>query len=232
MALTAPTTAVVIAAGEATRWNDYRGTPKHLIEVDGEPILHRTVRLLQQHIKTVWVVSQNNGAYHQHGGLIYTVTPGPSDADKFYSSRKLWSGHTLIVYGDCFFTEEAVTTMCRPVEDWTLYCRPEASDITGSPYGECWAYSIPKRRLKFFQDKLVWLAGMHELGETYRCGGWELYRALLGEDLNTHRMTTNFQVIDDWSEDFDYPSDYDMWLYRRSMNIRTYTPIDPFDEPN
>lgn len=43
--MSTPDTAIVIAAGHATRWGDYRGTPKHLIEVDGEPILHRTVRL-------------------------------------------------------------------------------------------------------------------------------------------------------------------------------------------
>jgi len=89
-----------MAGGDATRWADYRGTPKHLIEVDGEPILHRTVRLLKQRVDTVWVVSQNNSAYHQHGANIYTITPAESDADKFYSSRDLWSGHTLLVYGE------------------------------------------------------------------------------------------------------------------------------------
>jgi len=233
--MSTPDTAIVIAAGDATRWGDYRDTPKHLLEVDGEPILHRTVRLLKERVDTVWVVSQNDGRYQQHGANIYTVTPGDSDADKFYSSRALWSGHTLIVYGDAYFTDDAVVTMCAEVKRWTLFCRPTPSDITGSPYGECWAYSVPARQLELFRDRLVWLAGMHELAEVHRCGGWELYRALLGQDLSEHRMTTNYTVIDDWSEDFDYPSDYDMWLYRRFRanqgQSRTYTPIDPFDEP-
>jgi len=225
---TSPRTAIVIAAGHATRWNDYRGVPKHLLEVDGEPILHRTVRLLRQHIETVWVVSPNDGAYHQHGGLIYTVTPGESDADKFYSSRDLWDGDTLIVYGDLYLTEAAVATMCQPVEEWTLYCRPGPSAITGGRWGECWGYSIPEGFLEEFRRTLVWLAGMHALGEVHRCGGWELYRALNGQDLGEHRMTDHWVEINDWTEDFDYPSDFDLWLHRR----HAYTPIDPFDEPD
>lgn len=216
-----PVTAIVIAAGDATRWGEYRGIPKHLIAVAGEPILHRTARLLKQNTDTVWVVSKNDPRYHQHGANIYTIEPGPSDADKFYSSRAIWSGHTVIVYGDCYFTEDAIQTITQPVADWMLYCRPEASTITGSPYGECWAYSIPEHQLNLFREKLIWLAGMHELGETHRCGGWELYRALLNQDLHEHRMTTNYTIIDDWSEDFDYPSDYDMWLYRRHTEKST-----------
>lgn len=230
MALTRPDTAIIIAAGDATRWGDYMGVPKHLVEVDGEPILHRTARLLRERVDTVWVVSKNDARYHQHGSTILTIEPGSSDADKFYSSKDIWCGHTLIVYGDCYFTQAAIDTMCAPVEDWTLFCRPTSSAITGSPYGECWAYSIPENRLTFFEDRLVWLAGLHELGVTHRCGGWELYQALLGQDVNEHRMTTNYVVIDDWSEDFDYPRDYDMWLHNRVKS--RYTPIDPFDEPD
>lgn len=213
--VSAPRTAIVIAAGQATRWDDYRGTPKHLVEVDGEPILHRTVRLLRRHIDTVWVVGPNDPRYHHHDGRTYTVTPGPSDADKFYSSRDLWDGHTLIVYGDCYFTEDAIDTICAPVQDWTLYCRPHGSAITGSRWGECFAYSLPAHTLDTFRSTLVWLAGMHELQEIGRCGGWELYRALCGEDLHNHVMYDHHIVIDDWSEDFDYPADYELWCHRR-----------------
>jgi len=177
---------------------------------------HRTARLLKPRVKTLWVVSQNDSRYHQHGGKIYTVEPKESDADKFFSSRPLWSGDTLIVYGDCYFSDDAIATMTSPVDDWTLYCRPGASELTGCPHGECWAYAIPEHQLDWFADRLIWLAGMHELGQTWRCGGWELYRALTGQDLGEHVMGTNHVVIDDWTEDFDYPADYDMWLHRRS----------------
>ena len=34
-----------MADGEGKRWGNYLGIPKHLIEIDGEPIIKRTVRL-------------------------------------------------------------------------------------------------------------------------------------------------------------------------------------------
>ena len=39
---------VIMADGQGTRWNNYMGIPKHLIEIDGEPIIARTVRLLNE----------------------------------------------------------------------------------------------------------------------------------------------------------------------------------------
>lgn len=38
----------ITAYGESTRWNNYLGVPKHLIPIDDEPLIHRTVRLLKE----------------------------------------------------------------------------------------------------------------------------------------------------------------------------------------
>ena len=35
------TRAIIIAAGEEARWDNFSGVHKHMIEVDGEPIIHR-----------------------------------------------------------------------------------------------------------------------------------------------------------------------------------------------
>lgn len=210
-------TAIVIAAGKATRWGDYLDTPKHLIEIDGESILNRTTRLLKKRAKQVWAVVPNDGRYRQHSANSLTVEPKDADADKFYSSRRLWNGNTAIVYGDCYLTDAAVEAIMAPVDDWVMYCRPGASDITGCPYGECFALSVPAHQLDWVADRVVWLAGMQALGETWRSGGWELYRALTGQPLDRHAMTTNYAVIDDWTEDFDHPADYEMWMHRRSL---------------
>ena len=39
---------LILAAGDGTRWNNYRGVPKHLAPLCGEPILHRTVRMITE----------------------------------------------------------------------------------------------------------------------------------------------------------------------------------------
>lgn len=209
-----PQRAIVMAAGEGSRWGEYMDVPKHLIEVDGEPILHRTVRLLKQHVPEVWVVARDDERYRRHTGYTMTVDPLSSDMDKFWSSRQLWEGtHSVLVYGDCYFTEQAIPVITQPVSEWTLFCRPGESAFTGGQYGECWAYSVPVRDQQWFTDRITWLAGAHSLGRLGRVGGWELYRAMLNKPMH-HEMYDHFIEINDWTEDFDFPSDYDIWLQR------------------
>lgn len=208
--------AIIMAAGEATRWNNHLDVPKHLVDIDGEPLLYRTVRQLLEHLDDVWVISQADPRYSQHPADTWWIEPRPVDTDKFYSSKPVWGQHDLLfVYGDCYFTDDAIATITQPVNEWTLYCRPDASTLTGKPWGECWAYTIPTRDRPWFEDRLTWLTGLHTLGETDRCGGWELYRAMTGTPIGEHTMTGHHIVIDDWTEDFDYPHDYDTWAAHR-----------------
>ena len=39
----------ILANGEGKRWGNYKGVPKHLIEIDGETLIDRTVRLLAKY---------------------------------------------------------------------------------------------------------------------------------------------------------------------------------------
>ena len=38
----------ILANGDGKRWGNYMGVPKQLLEIDGETILHRMVRLLRE----------------------------------------------------------------------------------------------------------------------------------------------------------------------------------------
>ena len=40
---------IIMADGKGKRWNYYNDIPKHLIEIDGETLLERTVRLLKKY---------------------------------------------------------------------------------------------------------------------------------------------------------------------------------------
>ena len=116
-----------------------------MIEVDGEPIIHRTVRLLRDAgVKDIYVVGRDQ-TYKVPGSKLYvpTFTEAFHDADKFLSSRDLWiqtEGKTLVIYGDVYFTEDAIQQIvhCRHI-DWLLFARPFASRLTGKGFGECFA---------------------------------------------------------------------------------------------
>ena len=41
--------AIIICAGEGERWNNYLGTPKHLLNIEDENLISRTVSLIKKY---------------------------------------------------------------------------------------------------------------------------------------------------------------------------------------
>lgn len=219
--------AIIIAAGEATRWGNYLNTPKHLIEIDGEPILHRTVRLLKENgVKQIYVVSKDDPRYQVPGATQYIAKidyENNADADKFLSSKSLWNrnGRTIVLYGDVYFTEAAMSTICNfKSTEWTLFCRIGASKYTGTPWGECFAQSFYPEDIPKHEAALRRVAKLHKEKKIDRCGGWEHYRAMIGlpdSIIRSKVFDGHYMNIDDLTDDFDYPEDYDRWIKMRHI---------------
>jgi hypothetical protein len=105
--------------------------------------------------------------------------------------------------------------------DWTLFCRPYGSEVTGSRHGECFAQSFYPEHIAEHKNALHKIANLYRQGKLRRCGGWEHYRVMSGardDELNIHAMRGRFVKIDDWTEDFDYPEDYILWTRRKLMD--------------
>ncbi len=58
--INAVTSAVILCAGTGDRWNNYLGIPKQLIEIGGETLLDRAIRLLKRDgVSDIHVVTHN-----------------------------------------------------------------------------------------------------------------------------------------------------------------------------
>jgi len=211
---------IIVAAGKANRWNNYLGVAKHFIEIDGEPIIYRLVRLLRERNENDIHVVGLTKDYEIEGSKLYIPNINykeNADADKFLSSKELWSKdeRTIVFYGDCYFTEKAIDTILNyQPKEWTLFCRPGKSMITGHKWGECFAQSFYPEHLEKHEENLHQIANLWKRGKIKRCGGWEHYRAMVGLNLTKHRMSTNYIEINDFTEDFDSANDYDLWIAR------------------
>jgi hypothetical protein len=221
---------ILICAGEGTRWDNHLNTLKHFIKIEGEEILHRTIRLLKKNgAKKIYVVSKKDSRYRIAGTTQYIAKLNYEenrDADKFLSSKELWNknGRTIVIYGDCYFTEEAIKKIVSySKRDWTLFCRPTPSNITGHRWGECFAQSFYPENIAEHEEKLHYIAELSKAGVIKRCGGWEHYRAMTGRTdtkvRRPHSMRGRYILIDDWTEDFDAPQDLNDWLLRRSGEV-------------
>ena len=215
-----PLRVLILAGGDSTRWADHLGVRKHLIPILGEPLIHRTVRLLHElHVYDVRIVCrvQDQFDYVPPGAqwtLMRTVDREWEQEQE--SSRHAWSpdGRTLILYGDCYFTAELLAAMVRNlVPDWRVYGRWVGSTLTGKTYGEMWGWLFrPEHHAEIDAARSVAIAARED-GVTKRCLGWEVLRAAYGYDLNVHGQSPprRFVEWEDATDDFDFPVDWDIW---------------------
>lgn len=211
------TKVIIIAAGDATRWQNFLGVPKHLIPIKGEPILYRTVRLLKENnITDISIVSPQDDRYDIPGTHFFVPVKNPKHygVDKFINSKELWNkkGKTIIIYGDCYYTEEAIKTIVSYEEkQWNIFCRFGASTFTECPYGEIFAFSFYPEHHKEFLEKFLYIVELCDSKKIFKSGGWQFYRAMMGakgEQIDRHKQYSIGIEINDFTDDFDYPDDY------------------------
>ena len=209
------TRVLILAAGDATRWQNHRGTPKHRLIIEDEVLIERTAKQFLKYTNDVVTVVQKNA--HQVEGCSMYV-PGQSrnlkDMAKFMSSQTIWSDdRTVLVFGDVYFTDEAVETIMSDTQQWRFYLRKEASEITGKPWREIFGLSFDA---SFNKDMNTAILRVVSRNIAFSSGGWHLLMELLRTEDRDKLFTTDDHInIDDWTEDFDFPKDLDTWEEKR-----------------
>lgn len=215
-----PQRAIIIAAGEATRWNNYLGVAKHFIEIDGEKLIHRTVRLLKENgVDDIHIVANTND-YSINGANLYKPkhTKRNDGVDKFLNSQDLWldNGRTIVLYGDVYFTDEAMKTICEyNHRDWTLFARPYGSNVTGTPWGECFAQTFYEDHIPEHLRNLEKAVNLYQQKKIMKPSGWQHYRFMIGVPdhlVDRHWYGDRMIRIDDETDDFDTKEDYISWF--------------------
>lgn len=109
---------IIMAAGAGTRWNNYLGVPKHLIELNGETLLGRTTRLLQENGITDYVITCEDPRYAQYGPTA-AQTKHDCEIDRFEES--LVDGPVCYLYGDVYYSDYAMKTIVNAETDNILF---------------------------------------------------------------------------------------------------------------
>ncbi len=193
---------VIMAAGKGTRWNDYLGVPKHLVEINGETLLGRTTRLLKENGINDYVITSEDSRYAQYGPIA-AQTSNDCEIDRFEES--LVQDSVCYLYGDVYYTEEAIKTIINT----------DTKDIQyfGSKY-EIFAIKINQSFIQsFFNIKNI-IKQKYLSGEINRCIGWETYRYLHNIPFDEHIITDHYTYILDGTDDIDYPDDYENFKQR------------------
>lgn len=208
------TTIIILCAGEATRWNNYLGIPKQLITIGGESLLERTVRLLHsKELYDINIISLNEGLKIDTCS-IFKPLKCRWIVETLLSTQSLWNENTIILLGDVFFTEKAINTIVSSKNNMHIYGRCEANRYTSTNWGEIFALSFKRSDCHQLIKNIKNVIYQAKLGGDGKL--WTLYRSLAGFPLEKHQVENRiFISIDDFTDDFDLPSEYD-------SNIKKY----------
>lgn len=215
------TRALILAGGEGKRWANYLGVPQHLIPIKGEPLLHRTQRLLHERgVEDIRVVCKPRDRnryvmpYARHEPMRYVEREWEQEQE---SSRHAWNiyGKTIILYGDVYFTEPLLDAITADSGDpWKVYARWSGSEITGKGYGEMfgWVFNLDAHAvIDAARDNAI---AHVEDGRWWRALGWEVFRDAIGLPIPQYGGGSDSEHAVDWSDasdDFDHPKDWDVW---------------------
>lgn len=236
--------ALILAQGDGRRWvgehlgppadpsAPFLGVPKHLVPNpwNGETLLGRVVRQFREAGCEPWVVGPHDARYYVAAGDVdYSALPDPwplgdDNMSKFVATADLWSNvdRTAILWGDCYYTDEAVRAIVSHPSDYLHYFRrPAASKTTGHRWDESFAvtfgpheharvYDLAMRVHDAFQRQ-PWRS-------THICTHYGASLGLPEEQWNTPKFlksTPGQTAIDDWTDDLDTPAEYVQWFGRR-----------------
>lgn len=202
----------ILANGEGTRWHNYKGVPKQLIQIEGESILARMVRLLNQEgVKKDDIIIC--GPFTVEGSNWSVITKSPTKREVFEEIAELAKEPFTILYGDVYYTEACIKEIVhRPINKFDEFLCATPNPNTGCTWPEGYAHRC--------EDWQWWLDKMRELNNGIREGkinyekDWYLHFWFLDNLEGVNTFPDNYQYDQDhdvyWcdnTDDFDYPED-------------------------
>lgn len=204
---------IVCCGGSQTKWKNHLGVPSHLVpDLSGEPILHRTVRLLRERgVGDIVVMGPSEDSRYRIEGTRFEKGR-PESMNEFWASRHLWDSgsQTVLVLGDVWFTEYAMDVITSGFEGLRFYGRRGANHLTGTPWGELFASSFWPEDQDLLDFHMSSSYRLFQSGRAKRHIGWEILRSVQGQtNLSEHKVNSRWFVeINDLTDDLDFPIDY------------------------
>ncbi len=221
------TKVIIVVGGKQERWGNYLGISKHNVEVNGETLVKRMVRLFKSFgIKDITLVGQDPEPYQIEGTKFYKgkVFKPSGDANKYLDSQDIWNknGRTLIVHGDVYFTDKAIYKLVFDQNrDWMVIARP-TEGILGKKYGEAMGLSFYPHEAYKIKESGARSIDLFNRQIANGASTAHLYRCLIGlpdELINNPLWGDHVLAINDLTDDFDIKEDFHRFFSKKD----TYT---------
>lgn len=194
-------------------------TPRQLVEINGEKLICRTIRLLKENGVNNIIITSHDKRLDNLGAERYEPKNNYYIPD--YSNYKNNKGYWLNAYpeelltepitfllGDVYYSSEAIKTIVKtPTKSTLFFCTyNNQSKKYIKTHDEPLAYKVTDYNL--FKKHINAVKKLKDEGKCNREPiVWELYRHINNIDVNKHILTDNCIIINDESCDIDQKSD-------------------------
>ena len=198
---------ILLCGGMNTKEQKRFDKPRHLLEIKGEPIIARTIRLLREN--GVEDIAISTDAPELFEGFGVEIIKRCFDTDSswlecFPSALK----STCFIFGDVVFPPEAIKTIVeKETEDIEFFASaPPFPTIYKKRWAEPFAFKA--QDTKHFQDAVedTYILRDHYHAFKREPIAWELWQVIKRTPLNIIDYT-NYTVINDYTCDIDEPED-------------------------
>lgn len=187
---------IIMADGKGTRWQNYRDIPKHLIEINGETLLGRTVRLLKEgDPRGKIIITSHDKRYEFSGAQRYEPLHNHLEIDRF--TEELIEDSVCFLYGDTFYSETAIDTILSTQTDDIIFFGNARSIV---------AIKVADGAL--FKKHVRHVRELFLQGKIEKCIGWQVYQSFMGLPFGEKEIRENYVVLEDDTEDFNSPEDF------------------------
>lgn len=195
---------VIMADGKGTRWNNYMGVPKHLVEINGEPIIARTVRLLneisteenkEQEVEVI--ITSHDQRYEFEGSRRHEPENNHYEIDRF--TEELVQDDMCFLYGDTYYEDDVLKKIVTAKTDSILFFGNEKSIV-----------AVKIKDADEFRTHFNKVKDSFIKGEISKCKGWQLYQSFTGQNLNEKPVIgQSFITVGNDTTDINTPDEYE-----------------------
>lgn len=187
----------------------YGRTPKQLLEVMGEVIVKRTIRLLKAYgvpLENIFI-SSNDERFWGLGVLLLMhkndFIYGQEEQHKWLDAFYPMTEPVCYVFGDVYFSEDAIRQIVQTKTE-SIQFFASAPPFAGNYYKK-WAepYAFKVQDTKLFFEKVEECHRLDLEGRFHREAiSWELWQVIKGTELDVIDYT-NYHAINDYTCDID-----------------------------
>lgn len=179
------------------------GVPRQLVEINGERILDRTIRLLRENgVESITITATDPAFDGIDANIVYYDSTGPWIRCFLYITHP-----TTFIFGDVYFSEDAIRQIVETETDGIEFfaSAPPFALNYPKPWAEPFAFKV--ENVAAFNTAVNNVHVLLNKGAFRRDPiAWELWQVIKGTPINQIDFT-NYHAINDFTSDIDTAAD-------------------------